>query len=66
MRQALNPYFERRSCNPGQARSFHTIRTLRNSRTHGTPPEDQRYRRLLDAPERLREALKRAIDCLLP
>jgi hypothetical protein len=47
-------------------RAFHTIRILRNALAHGSRPDDKRYRSLLGSPERLRDALKRAIDCLLP
>jgi CRISPR-associated Csx2 family protein len=63
---ALDGKFSMPDCDPAQAAAFHTIRILRNALAHGTPPQNPRYRRLLDSPERLREALQHAIDCLLP
>jgi CRISPR-associated Csx2 family protein len=63
---ALEEKFGSPDWDPGQALAFHTIRILRNALAHGTPPEDRRFRRLLDSPERLREALKHAMDVLLP
>jgi CRISPR-associated Csx2 family protein len=49
-----------------RADAYRTIRTLRNALAHGTPPEDDRFRKVLASPERLREALQGAIDRLLP
>jgi hypothetical protein len=64
--KALEEKFRGPNCDPAQADAWRTIRTLRNALAHGTPPRDERFRKLLASPERLREALGRAMDCLLP
>jgi hypothetical protein len=51
---------------PEQARALRTLRSLRNALAHGTPPEDERVRALLQSPDRLRQPLAQAIQCLPP
>lgn len=41
-----------------------TIRYVRNALAHGTPPENEAVRRILQSPERLRAGLEDAIRCL--
>src|SRR5207248_2931199 len=62
VREAAQAALDEKFSEAAQVRAFQTIRILRNALAHGTPPEDRRYRQLLDSPERLREALRRAMD----
>jgi CRISPR-associated Csx2 family protein len=49
---------------PANADAYRTIRMLRNAFAHGTPPREERFRKLLASPENLRNALERALDRL--
>lgn len=53
-------------CDAACADAFQTIQRLRNALAHGNPPVEERFRALLASPERLHEALRGAIDRLLP
>jgi CRISPR-associated Csx2 family protein len=64
--EALERKFNAPSCDGAQANAYRTIRTLRNTLAHGTPPEEDRFRKLLASPEKLHEALQDALDHLLP
>jgi CRISPR-associated Csx2 family protein len=64
--EAMDDKFNAPDCDPARADAYRTVRALRNALAHGTPPPADRFRRLLASPERLREALQRALDCLLP
>lgn len=64
--KALEEKFKSPDCEPPWRDAFRTVRTLRNALAHGTPPEDERFRGLLAAPEKLRPALQEAIGWLLP
>jgi CRISPR-associated Csx2 family protein len=64
--KALDEKFKAPDVDASQVEAFLTIRNLRNALAHGTPPQDDRFRQLLRSPERLRGALRRAIQCLLP
>jgi CRISPR-associated Csx2 family protein len=46
--------------------AYTTLKYLRNALAHGTPPENDRVRRLLRSSDRLRAALGEAMRCLLP
>lgn len=61
----LEKKFSVKDCDKAQAEAFFTLRNLRNALAHGTPPLDERCRRLLQSPERLRAALEAAMACLL-
>jgi hypothetical protein len=63
--KALEEKFRGLNCDPAQADAWRTIRTLRNALAHGTPPRDERFRKVLASPETLREALQRAMGCLV-
>jgi CRISPR-associated Csx2 family protein len=63
--RALDEKFKKADCDPAKGDAFRTIRGLRNALAHGTPPDDDRIRRLLGSPETLRPALLQAIQCLL-
>jgi CRISPR-associated Csx2 family protein len=63
--KALEEKIKDPDCDPALADAYRTIRTLRNALAHGTPPQDDRFRKLLASPERLRTALERALDCLI-
>jgi hypothetical protein len=70
IRKAAGEDLEERSraahCDPCWRDAYRTVRTLRNALAHGTPPQDGRSRDLLASPEKLRAALKGALDRLLP
>ncbi|MGH7112083.1 MAG: hypothetical protein ACREFK_16860 [Stellaceae bacterium] len=59
----LDRAFREADCEAAQA--YRTLKYLRNALAHGTPPQDERCRKLLQSPERLGAALRQAIDCLL-
>jgi CRISPR-associated Csx2 family protein len=61
----LDKKFRVKDCDKAQAEAFFTLRSLRNALAHGTPPPDERCRRLLKSPQRLHQALRGAMDCLL-
>jgi CRISPR-associated Csx2 family protein len=63
--RALDEKFRAKDCDRAQADAFFTLRNLRNALAHGTPPQDERCRTLLRAPERLHPALRGAVDTLL-
>jgi hypothetical protein len=63
--EALDAKFKASNCDPACADAYRTIKALRNALAHGTPPEEDRFRRLLASPEQLREALAGAVDRLL-
>jgi CRISPR-associated Csx2 family protein len=62
---ALDEKFRSADCEPWARDAFRTIKYTRNALAHGTPPENERVRALLKSPEKLREALRDAIRCLL-
>jgi CRISPR-associated Csx2 family protein len=64
--EALDQKFKAPGCDADRADAYRTIKTLRNALAHGTPPDSDRFRNLLTSPERLREALQGAVECLLP
>jgi hypothetical protein len=64
--EALDRKLDAPDVDPSDSEACRTIRALRNALAHGTPPQSQRFRDLLRSPERLREALRGAIDRLLP
>jgi CRISPR-associated Csx2 family protein len=70
IRKAAGEGLEERSraanCDPCWRDGYRTVRTLRNALAHGTPPQDGRSRDLLASPEKLRAALKGALNRLLP
>ncbi len=61
----LDEKFKAKDCDKAQADAFFTLKYLRNALAHGTPPQGERYRRLLASPQRLYEALRGAIERLL-
>ena len=63
--EALDRKFKATGCDSRHADAYRIIKTLRNALAHGTPPQEDRFRRLLASPERLHEALQGAVDCLL-
>jgi CRISPR-associated Csx2 family protein len=63
--EALDQKFKAPDCDPECADAYRTIKTLRNALAHGTPPDDDRFRKLLASPERLHETLEGAVDRLL-
>jgi CRISPR-associated Csx2 family protein len=63
--EALDQKFKAAGCDAARADAYRTIKTLRNALAHGTPPEDDRFRKLLASPEGLGEALQGAVDRLL-
>jgi CRISPR-associated Csx2 family protein len=63
--EALDAKFKAPDCGPACADAYRTIKMLRNALAHGTPPDDDRFRKLLASPDRLREALAGALDQLL-
>jgi CRISPR-associated Csx2 family protein len=64
--KTLEDRFKAPDCGPADADAYRTIRALRNALAHGTPPQDDRFRRLLASAEKLRKALRSALDRLLP
>jgi hypothetical protein len=64
--KALEAKLKAADCDPAHAAAFRAIRTLRNALAHGTPPQDDGFRKLLSSPETLRDTLKGALVCLLP
>jgi CRISPR-associated Csx2 family protein len=63
---ALDMKFRAPECAPELRVAYRTLRSLRNTLAHGIPPAEGRFRDLLASPEKLREALERALDRLLP
>jgi hypothetical protein len=63
---ALDEIFDAPGCDAELAEAFRKIRMLRNALAHGNPPTEERFRKLLASPEKLREALQSAVDHLLP
>jgi CRISPR-associated Csx2 family protein len=61
----LDKKFRAKGCDKAQADAFRTLRSLRNALAHGTPPPNERCRRLLASPQRLCAALRGAVDALL-
>jgi CRISPR-associated Csx2 family protein len=64
--KTLDDKFSAPGCDAALTNAFRTIRTLRNALAHGNPPQDDRFRELLVSPAKLRDALARAIERLLP
>jgi CRISPR-associated Csx2 family protein len=62
---ALDEKLRSGNCDRAWEDAFRTLRTLRNALAHGIPPQGRDFRRLLASPERLRDALRAAIDALL-
>jgi hypothetical protein len=63
---ALEAQFDAPGCDAADAEAFQTVRKLRNALAHGNPPSDKRIADMLAAREKLRNALRGAIDRLLP
>jgi hypothetical protein len=65
-RQALDPYFERRDCNLGQARSFHTDQDSAQSARARRAAAARAIPKTARIARGLREAHESAMDRLLP
>jgi hypothetical protein len=61
----LEEKFKAKDCDKAQADAFFALKYLRNALAHGTPPQEEHHRRPLASPQRLRAALRGAIDRLL-
>jgi hypothetical protein len=62
----LDVRFNAPDCDAADTEAFQTIRKLRNALAHGNQQMDRRFRDLLESQERLHDALRGAIDRLLP